>query len=208
MDNFRRTLENKSEEFLAATRTPFLSYCYSRDYQSKRFAAFLATSDVDVRADLTLKQTRDCFVPASGHMPSHTQKVTLTEAMATANLNQFLSLLNYACYKHAYKRYGKKVTAISVLQGTQQAGSREGLDLRDCMSSKNRDKRLHNHILLKTPKHLSFDQFENRIRKCWQKTDFGYNECQIEQIRDTKRCLEYNLSSGLDTMDLENTHLS
>ena len=91
MDNFRRTLENKSEEFLAATRTPFLSYCYSRDYQSKRFAAFLATSDVDVRADLTLKQTRDCFVPASGHMPSHTQKVTLTEAMATANLNQFPS---------------------------------------------------------------------------------------------------------------------
>ena len=203
MSEFRQRQKEASKSLLEATQVPFLSYCYTRDYQSKRFADFLSTSGVDVKADLTLKQTRDCFVPVSGHMPSHTQKVNLTEAMATANLNQFLSLLNYACYKHAYKRYGKKVTAISVLQGVQQAGFRENLDLRGSMPSKNRDKRLHNHILLKTPKHLSFEQFESRIMKCWKTTDFGYNECQIETIKDAAKCLQYNLSSGLDTMDLE-----
>jgi hypothetical protein len=208
MSGFRKRLERKNEVLLERTRMPFTSYCYTPDYQSRRFATFLSTSDVDVRADLTLKQSKDFSVPVSGSASFSTERIYLTDALATANLNQFMSLLNYACYKHAYKRYGKSVSVIPVLEGQQQKGNQPERSLRMNVRGSNKEKRLHNHLLLTTPKHLSFEQFSMKIRECWELTDFGYNECQIQKIRDTKGCLHYNLKSGLDSVDLDNLNLS
>jgi len=59
----------------------------------------------NVRADLTLKQGRQFY--STDH--NCYDNVYISEAIAVYNISEFLNKLNYDCYKHAYKRYGKKI---------------------------------------------------------------------------------------------------
>jgi hypothetical protein len=198
-DRTGRSLINSMHE------SPFLSYCYKQDYQAEVFSRFLSFTDVDVCADLTLKKSRMIFSPLQ---PNRTERVLLTEALASVNLVQFMSFLNYSCFKHAYKRYGKKLTMHCSLEGMQRSGASNGMDLREYISNSNQDKHLHMHIVFKKPEHLSFEDFQEKIGKCWERTDYGNRVNQIEEIRDANARIRYNLKSGLDATDLENLNLS
>jgi hypothetical protein len=45
-------------------------------------------------------------------------------------------------------------------------------------------KRWHIHAALEPPRHLSADEFEIVVRRCWAKTDWGYIEADIHHQAD------------------------
>jgi len=150
---------------------------------------------------LTFKQCREVETPPLYGEIQTIQRVFLTHALAVANISQFCERLNYACYKHAYKRYGKRLHVVSAIEGGRG-------DWREHRSSSDMDKRFHTHLLLQLPAHLLFDDFWALIWKCWLGTDWGYGEGTIEIIETKYHSAAYNVKATLDSLDLENTFLT
>ena len=208
MSDFRKSMEKRGEALIGKFINPTINQ-YSHRHQKDEWMRFIQQQAiVDVRADLTMKQSANFYTPSVGGSLSQVNRVALTEALASVNLHQFQELLNYAVYKHAFKRYGKRLCVVSVLQGHQQSGHKiRQNDLRENMPADNEYKRLHYHLLLEQPSHFTFDDFATEIRRCWRKTHFGYREDKIEPIRNLFGATSYNLESGVDTIDLDNTYL-
>ena len=150
---------------------------------------------LNVRADLTLKQGRQFY----NRELNCYDNIFITEALAVYNIGEFLNKLNYDCYKHAYKRYGKKINITSCIEGGD-ANTREN------MSKTDEEKRLHAHLLLERPKHMSVDDFEFAIIKRWRESSWGYDWNKIEEINSIYSSSNYNMKSGADSLDTENTH--
>lgn len=198
---FRAKQEILSKKLVKRFSLPLgLPFSYARNNQLKdAWGEFVSNkADVDVRADLTFKQGRDVQTPPLyGHLQT-TERVFLTHALAVANISHFCERLNYACYKHAYKRYGKRISIVSAIEGGRG-------DWRENRVSNDTDKRLHAHLLLQLPSHIPFDDFSALIRKCWFATDWGYVEGKIEMIKSKYHSGAYNVKSTIDAIDLENT---
>lgn len=204
MTDFRAELETSSKKLVKRFSLPMgLPYSYARKNQlTDAWGEFVSNeADVDVRADLTFKQVREVPTPPLyGHLQT-TNRVFLTYALAVANIGQFCERLNYACYKHAYKRYGKRLNVVSAIEGGKE-------DWRDNRVSTDADKRLHTHLLLQLPSHLPFSDFSALVWKCWFGTDWGYSEGKIQMIKTKYHSAAYNVKSTLDAIDLENTFLT
>ena len=205
MTDFRARQDASSKKLLSRFSLPMgMPYTYARkDRLAEAWGEFVSNdADVDVRADLTFKQCREVQSPPVYGSVETTQKVFLTHALAVANISQFCERLNYACYKHAYKRYGKRINIVSALEGGRADGLREN------RPSYDREKRLHTHLLLQLPSHMLFDDFQALIWKSWLGTDFGYVEGKIEPIKTKYHSASYNVKTTLDAIDLENTYFN
>lgn len=209
MNDFRKSMEGSGAALMEQFANPSINQ-YSNRHQKDAWLRFIQQQAVvDVRADLTMKQSAKFYTPSIGSSPAVESKVSLTEALASVNLHQFQERLNYAVFKHAFKRYGKRLCVVSVLQGRQQSGHKiRQNDLRENVPVDDDYKRLHYHLLLEQPVHYSFDDFATEIRRCWRATNFGYREDNIEPIHHLFGSAKYNLKSGTDTIDLDNTYMN
>ena len=110
---------------------------------------------------------------------------------SSQNIRHFLNLLNKNLFKNASKRYGKRVSVISVMEF-------------------NETHRHHIHMKIERPDRVDFNSFEMIARDCWKKTNFGYQEMRFKDNADDG-WLSYMLKSRTktnlaDNIDWENIH--
>ena len=79
-----------------------------------------------------------------------------------------MNLLNRAAYASAFRRYGKRLRVLSVLEKGEVRG--RALRPRECAGSG----RWHIHCAIELPSHFDAITLENLIRECWAKVDWGY----------------------------------
>ena len=203
MTDFRAAMDKSSKKLVHRFSLPMgLPFSYAKkNHLTDAWGEFVSNdANVDVRADLTFKQVREVNTPPIyGHIQT-TERCFLTHSLAVGNIAQFCERLNYACYKHAYKRYGKRLDIVSAIEGGRG-------DWRENRSNKDVEKRFHAHLLLQLPKHIDYDDFSTLIKKCWFGTDWGYVEGKIEKIKSKYRSAAYNAKTTIDAVDLENTFI-
>ena len=161
-----------------------------------------------IKCDLTMKHSVMLFCPS----PYAENKMYLNEDLAFANIGQFAERLNYAIYKNAYRRYGKRLDMVCAIEGGKYV-------LRDTPKKGHREKRFHAHLLLQYP-NLTYYRFDGKgtvftkalfmdiIEECWLGTMFGYNENKIEVIENKFGAVKYCGKDGLDSIRLEDTHIA
>lgn len=203
MTDFRSDMEirNKTVKRRLQTLPPLNPYSYhGKQMLADAWGNHVAkNTKVDVRADMTLKQSIEVnSAPVLG-APKTTERIFINEGYAISNITAFLNRLNYACYKHAFKRYGKKLQAVSCIQGGD-ADLREGMTLSDI------GKRLHTHILLELPTHMDFATFKELCERHWKDTKWGYDVNNVELINSHHGSAQYNAADTIDSIDLQNTN--
>jgi hypothetical protein len=62
--------------------------------------------------------------------------------------------------------------------------------------------RPHVHALIERPTFCSPESFANVIGQAWQAQPLGHRQCQIEEIRDLRGSLRYNMKAGEDPIYL------
>lgn len=111
----------------------------------------------------------------------------LDSIKATKNLRHFLNLLNKQSYGNSFRRHGKKIEVIPVLETSYSD-------------------RLHYHLAVRNPYPEKLQWFETQIRRLWSKTDWGYSEIDIQTDVDTG-WINYIAKLGPhDEVDWENMH--
>ena len=85
----------------------------------------------------------------------------------------FMNLLNRAVYGAAFRRYGKRLRVLPVLEkGEIQASA-----LRPC--ERGRSGRWHIHCAIELPVHEDAVALEKLIRDCWTQVDLGYGRILV-----------------------------
>lgn len=205
MTAFRKRMYNQSKRmreltscFSAQPLHPF-SY-YGKEKFADAWGSFVRDNvEVSVKCDLTFRKCiESTSAPIFGTTP-FAYKTYITEALAIDNIGSFLTRLNYSCYKHAYKRYGKRINSIVAIEGGDAS-------LREYTSIKDIGKRLHTHMLLQRPSHIDYDKFRLLIIRHWTDTTWGYNQHAIDEIKTIKGSAKYAVKSGMDNLDLTNTY--
>ena len=110
--------------------------------------------------------------------------VRLDEIISSQNLRHFLNLLNKSIFGNRFKRFGKRIETVPVLE-------------------KSETDRFHFHICIKKPDEEKNLRFEQRIRNCWLKTSWGYNELHVHRKIDNG-WIDYITKS--DDIDWNNFH--
>jgi hypothetical protein len=87
--------------------------------------------------------------------------IGLTATLASQNIRHFFNKINRRYFKNAFKRYGKQLSAVPVMEISD-------------------DGRIHYHLLIDRPSHISLAQFDVDIRAIWRSTDWGYKEIHID----------------------------
>ena len=93
------------------------------------------------------------------------QNQKLDHISANQNLRHFLNLLNTKCFGNGFKRFGKRLKVIPILE-----------------NSKNN--RLHYHITIQNPFLKDLNKFLYLINSCWMKTKFGHSHIHINKNVD------------------------
>ena len=127
MSNFRAMMDTQPNSFflvklfsLPENEQPF-RYCRLDEENAEAWGVFVSnydTANFDLKGDLSLKQMRKILSPPIWGTIPISQKMYITEGLAIANISQFCERLNNACYKKAYKRYGKRVSIVSAVKGS------------------------------------------------------------------------------------------
>ncbi len=150
-------------------------------------------SNISVVCDLTLKQYISYSCPLT-----HTLKYEkISEGLAHYNCINFANRLNTKVYKNAYKRYGKKLDMVSVVEGGKK-------DLREYARD---DKNIHAHIAVEKPEHLSFGEFKNIIQDCWTNTTWGKYITKITLLKSKTGYANYQIKDSLDSLVLPATNI-
>jgi hypothetical protein len=105
---------------------------------------------------LTLKQVRqsdDGF------------RVWIDEIQCQNALRHLLNLLNHAAYGSAFRRHGKRLRVIPVIE-------------------KNADRRWHLHAAIEPPRHIKPFKFRELIQECWGRVDWAHKEMKVGVYRD------------------------
>ena len=90
----------------------------------------------------------------------------------------FMNLLNRAVYGAAFRRYGKRLRVLPVLEkGEIRAGA-----LRPC--DRGTSGRWHVHCAIELPSHFDGIGLEKLIRKCWTKVEWGYGRILVRDSAD------------------------
>ena len=85
----------------------------------------------------------------------------LNPTNSSKNFKYFKNILNGKIFGNSYKRYGKELRMLVVLENSV-------------------NNRLHYHTIIEKPDRLNVSQFDNLIRECWNKTLFGYSYIDIQ----------------------------
>jgi hypothetical protein len=76
-----------------------------------------------------------------------------------------MNLLNRKVYGQSFKRHGKRVQVIPVLEGGGQD-------------------RFHYHCVIDCPKDELIDEYPFLIEECWSATDYGYHQIDVQSNSD------------------------
>jgi len=112
----------------------------------------------------------------------------------TRDIRYFMNRLNQKVYGKAYLRFKKCLFVIPIIEGNEYI-------------------RLHTHMVIERPRHLSSEEFENLIRENWSKTVYGYNNIKFKPSYSYTGWVDYMLKhkskgEGLqDSVDWENVQL-
>jgi hypothetical protein len=185
--------------------TPQPDTIYGRKVYASAWGNFVSDNGkVNVRCDLTFRKCVE--IVTDGEWIDDVcirtltrDKTYITDAIAYETIGQLCDRLNYASYKHAYKRYGKKLNYVSTIEGGDN-------NLRENGFTNDKNKRLHAHLLFQLPTHIQFDTFKRMIIDYWRDTIWGYYENSIEEIKTIKGSANYNVKSTLDNADLTNIY--
>lgn len=85
----------------------------------------------------------------------------------------FMNLLNREVYGIAFRRHGKRLRVLPVLEKGEVRSS--GLRSWECGASG----RWHIHCAIELPHHLDALAFEKLIRSCWAKVELGYGRILV-----------------------------
>ncbi len=123
-------------------------------------------------------------------MKQNRNGVALDNVIASQNLRHFINILNQAVFGNAHRRYGRKLTVIPIIE----------LSAWD---------RLHYHLSLEKPNHLSEKDFTSLIQSSWLKTDFSRKEFDVRRIY-SEGWMHYCLKSRnlLQAIDFENLNFN
>ena len=91
--------------------------------------------------------------------------VVLDRDTATQNFRHFLNLLNGHVYGNAFRRHGKRLRVIAVLEHDDTT-------------------RWHYHAAIDCPPHMKPETFKAVISDCWARTDWGHREMSIKAGAD------------------------
>ena len=118
---------------------------------------------------LTLKQARKTY--------DGLRWIRADEYQCREAFRHFMNLLNRAVYGNAYRRNGKKLRVLPILeQGDFYA---EGIFGKLYFSN-----RWHFHAAIEPPTHVEPDRFNAIIHECWTKVDWGHREIMVRQNAD------------------------
>ena len=164
--------------------------------------------ELSVKADLTFRQAiNETPPPIMGATPVKPSRRFITHGDAIINIAQFVERLNYACYKNAYRRYGKRLCIVSAIEGGKITKTRISSTGHTTEYDYATGKHIHAHLILSRPSHISYDEFEKLIVDNWLATKWGLYRRRIEPIRSLKGAAKYQVKSSLDALDLQNTNL-
>src|SRR5947209_3479864 len=85
----------------------------------------------------------------------------------------FMNVLNRAIYGAAFRRYAKCLRVLAVLEKGEVRASA----LRPC--ERGTSGRWHIHCAIELPSHFDAFSFENLIRDCWAKVDWGHGRILV-----------------------------
>ena len=112
----------------------------------------------------------------------------LDEIEASKNLRHFMNRLNSEVFGKAFKRFGKRLQIVPVLERSSSG-------------------RLHYHLILENPYRETPVLFERMIEKEWAKTRYGFREVHVHYSVD-QGWVDYitKFKSASDGIDWENFH--
>ena len=85
----------------------------------------------------------------------------------------FMNLLNRAAYGAAFRRYGKSLRVLPVLE----RGELRGSAIRSW--ARGTSGRWHIHCAIELPTHVDGVALESLIRDCWRKVEWGYGRILV-----------------------------
>ncbi len=113
---------------------------------------------------LTLKQARQCERGAW---------IKIDDYACRQAFRHFMNLLNRAIYGAAFRRHGKSLRVLPVLEkGEVRASALRSWERGTCG-------RWHIHCAIELPSHLDAVALENLIRHCWAKVELGYGRILV-----------------------------
>ena len=113
---------------------------------------------------LTLKQ---------GHQPDSGGWVTIDDYRCRQAFRHFMNLLNRAVYGAAFRRYGKRLRVLPVLE----KGEVRARSLRPW--ERGTSGRWHIHCAIELPSHFDAVALENLICDCWAKVEWGHGRILV-----------------------------
>ena len=90
----------------------------------------------------------------------------------------FMNVLNRAVYGAAFRRYGKRLRVLPVLE----KGEVRARTLRSC--ERGTYGRWHIHCAIELPAHLDAVALEKLIRSCWAKVELGHGRILVRDRAD------------------------
>ena len=140
----------------------------------------------DVRAD-PLKSAKSWFFDTSSWRPFCDITLTLRQArrldcggwvkiddyQCRQAFRHFVNLLNRAVYRAAFRRHGKRLRVLPVLE----KGEACARALRS--GQRGTSGRWHVHCAIELPPHFDAVALEKLIRRCWAKVEWGYGEILV-----------------------------
>ena len=118
---------------------------------------------------LTLKQARQCEGGAW---------IKIDDYPCRQAFRHFMNLLNRAVYGAAFRRYGKRLRVLPVLE----KGEVHTTALRSW--ERGTSGRWHIHCAIELPSHLDAVALEKLIRRCWTKVEFGHSRILVRDSAD------------------------
>jgi hypothetical protein len=98
----------------------------------------------------------------------------------------FMNLLNRAVYGAAFRRHGKRLRVLPVLEkGEVRANAL-------CPWERGTSGRWHIHCAIELVAHLDAVALEKLIRRCWAKVELGYGRILVRDSADAG-CIDYML---------------
>ena len=155
--SFLKSLCNARDNYSMEVRSDPFESAKSHFFDTSSWGAFCDVT-------LTLKQARQ---PDSGGW------LKIDDYRCRQAFRHFMNLLNRAVYGAAFRRYGKRLRVLPVLEkGEVRARALRSWD-------RGTSGRWHIHCAIELPSHFDGIALESQIRDCWSKVEWGYGRILV-----------------------------
>ena len=189
--SFLKLLSNARDDYSMEVRSDPFESAKSHFFDTSSWGAFCDVT-------LTLKQARQ---PDSGGW------VRIDDYRCRQAFRHFMNLLNRAIYGAAFRRYGKSLRVLPVLEkGEVRARALRSWD-------RGTSGRWHIHCAIELPSHFDGIALENLIRDCWAKVEWGYGRILVRDGANAgwinymlKDCQKSEFDGFVDCIIIESLH--